>query len=127
MVRDEKGEHSTARYTTTMSNKIILVTGANRGIGLSIVQALAQRSPGLCLLVASRSIDNANTAVRHLKDSNPDTDFHAIELDVSSDKSVKAAVQMIKCKFGKLDGKSPPLFCKFSSDTLNQSWSTTRA
>lgn len=96
-----------------MSNKIILVTGANRGIGFSIVQALAQRSSGLCLLVASRSIENANTAVKHLKDSNPNTDFHPIELDVSSDKSVKAAVDMIKDKFGKLDGKLPPLFCKF--------------
>lgn len=48
---------------------------------------------------------NAEAAVKQLQDSNPDADFHPIELDVGSDQSVKAAVEMVKSKFGRLDGK----------------------
>lgn len=89
-----------------MASKVILTTGANRGIGFSIVQALAQRSSGLVLLVASRSKANAIEAVSQLQELGLKADFQPIELDVANDDSIKSAVGEVKSKYGKLDGKT---------------------
>lgn len=89
-----------------MASRVILTTGANRGIGFSIVQALAQRSTGLVLLVASRSKANASEAVSQLQALGLEADFQPIELDVTNDDSIKAAVGEVKSKYGKLDGKT---------------------
>ncbi|KAK4506716.1 hypothetical protein PRZ48_000449 [Zasmidium cellare] len=86
-----------------MASKVILTTGANRGIGFSIVQALAQRSSDLTLLVASRSKDNASEAVSQLQGLGLKADFQPIELDVTSDDSIKSAIKEVKAKYGKLD------------------------
>lgn len=89
-----------------MTSKIILTTGANRGIGFAIVQALAQRSSSLTLLVASRSKDNANQAVSQLQELGLKAHFQPIELDVTNDDSIKSAVEEVKAKYGKLDGNA---------------------
>lgn len=92
-----------------MAGKIILTTGANRGIGFSIVQALAKRSSNLTLLVASRSKDNASEAVSQLQGLGLKADFQPLELDVTNDNSIKKAVEEVRSKYGKLDGKEPYL------------------
>lgn len=89
-----------------MASKVILTTGANRGIGFSIVQALAQRSSGLVLLVASRSKENANEAISQLQTLGLEAEFQPIVLDVTNDDSIEAAVDEVKAKHGKLDGKT---------------------
>ena len=93
-----------------MASKIILTTGANRGIGYSIVQALAQRSTDLTLLVGARSKKNAEEAVAQLQELGLKADFQPLELDVTSDDSIKGAVEEVKAKHGKLDGKMESQF-----------------
>jgi NAD(P)-dependent dehydrogenase (short-subunit alcohol dehydrogenase family) len=97
---------STKHHTKTFPSmsKVILITGANRGIGFCIAQGIAQRLEGCCILVASRDLSAAEDAIsklRHLKAT-----FEPVELDVTSDDSIKACLESIRTKYGRLDGTS---------------------
>ena len=85
-------------------SKVILITGANRGIGFCIAQGIAERLEDCCILVASRDLSAAEDAIsklRHLKAT-----FEPIELDVTSDDSIKACLETIRTNHGRLDGTS---------------------
>jgi NAD(P)-dependent dehydrogenase (short-subunit alcohol dehydrogenase family) len=85
-------------------SKVILITGANRGIGFCIAQAIAQRSEDCCILVASRNLSSAEDAITKLQDLK--ATFHPIALDVTSDDSIKACLKTIEINHGRLDGTS---------------------
>ena len=87
-----------------MSPKIILVTGANRGIGYGIVHSLAQMSSENTIIVASRQKQAAEKAIEELKAIGLETPFHPLALDVTSDESIQAAVDEVEKTFGRLDG-----------------------
>ena len=46
--------------------KTILVTGANKGIGLAIVRKLLREFPDTCLLLGSRDVERGSSAVKTL-------------------------------------------------------------
>ena len=77
-------------------NQIALITGANKGIGLTIAKNLAKH--GLTVLVGSRDLANGETAAQGI-----DGDAHAIELDVTDEASITAAADRIRDEFGRLD------------------------
>src|ERR1700749_2272284 len=80
-----------------MSGKpIARVTGANKGIGLQIAKDLAAN--GLAVLVAARSLANAEAAAKSI-----DGAAHPIQLDVSDQASISAAAERIGEEFGQLD------------------------
>lgn len=85
---------------------IILVTGANRGIGFSIIQATALRLPTATYLLGSRSLGPGEEAITKFRNLGVAAEMHVLELDVSNDESILAAVSTVKEKFGRLDGKS---------------------
>ncbi|KAL0048239.1 hypothetical protein WJX82_010821 [Trebouxia sp. C0006] len=78
--------------------KIALVTGANKGIGKKIAQALAQR--GFHVLIGARKKDLGEAAAAELRDHG---DVSVLQLDVADHKSVTAAAEDVKSKFGHLD------------------------
>ncbi|MGY6663414.1 MAG: SDR family oxidoreductase [Glycocaulis sp.] len=80
----------------THSPRIALVTGANQGIGLQIACDLARA--GLTVLLASRNPDRGKEAARNL-----DGDVHPIQLDVTDEASIRAAVEGVESRFGRLD------------------------
>jgi NAD(P)-dependent dehydrogenase (short-subunit alcohol dehydrogenase family) len=87
-------------------SKVILVTGANRGIGFCIAQSLAQRSPdSYTILLASRDISSAENAIANILDTK--VTLQPIALDVTSDDSIRACLDNVKERYGRLDGKLP--------------------
>jgi len=90
--------------------QIILVTGANRGIGFSIVQATALRIPAATYLVGSRTQSAGEEAVSELQKLGVTASLEVLVLDVTSNQSIVSAVDVIKEKHGRLDGLFSFLF-----------------
>jgi NAD(P)-dependent dehydrogenase (short-subunit alcohol dehydrogenase family) len=86
-----------------MSPRTILITGANRGIGFAILQALAERSPSDHYLLGSRTKANGIEAIAKLRELGVKSTVDVLELDVSSDESIQAAVEEVQSKYHKLD------------------------
>lgn len=86
-----------------MSPRTILITGANRGIGFSILQALATRSPSDHYLLAARSTENGESAIQELRKSGVQAEIDVLELDVASEPSIKAAEREVQKQYGRLD------------------------
>jgi NAD(P)-dependent dehydrogenase (short-subunit alcohol dehydrogenase family) len=82
-----------------MSEKIALVTGANKGIGKEISRQLATR--GVLVVMAARDLARGATAVAELKALGLPVEF--IPLDVTSQSTVDAAAAEIGRRHGRLD------------------------
>jgi NAD(P)-dependent dehydrogenase (short-subunit alcohol dehydrogenase family) len=82
-----------------MNNKIALVTGANKGIGFQIAQQLGDR--GYTVLVGSRDLVRGQAAVKELVADG--IEAAAIQLDVTEERSVRAAAAQIGELHGRLD------------------------
>lgn len=78
------------------NNKVALITGANKGIGLQIAKDLA--SHGFTVLVGSRSLENGKEAAKSIG-----ADAHALQLDVTDAASIAAATERIRGEFGRLN------------------------
>ncbi|MCB9232965.1 MAG: SDR family oxidoreductase [Bacteroidia bacterium] len=76
--------------------KIILVTGANRGIGRKICRQLAEL--GHQVILTARNLEKGREAAATLKGA-----VTMIQLDVASAASSKAAADQVESQFGKLD------------------------
>ncbi|KAL6308607.1 hypothetical protein BKA93DRAFT_763313 [Sparassis latifolia] len=83
--------------------RTILITGANRGIGFSIVQGLAVRKSSDQLIFAAHSVDKANGAITELRKLGITAEVDSLALDVMDDASIKAAEQTVRERYGKLD------------------------
>ncbi|CAF9942422.1 hypothetical protein IMSHALPRED_003672 [Imshaugia aleurites] len=83
--------------------RTILITGANRGIGFSILQALATRSPPDRYLLAARSTENGELAIRELRKLGVQAEIHVVELDVANESSIKRAEREVRKQYGRLD------------------------
>lgn len=86
--------------------KVILVTGANRGIGLAIVKALAQSghapSSSTEVLLGCRDLE-AGTHARKELQAGGISNVKPLLLDVTSDASIRDAVQQVQKSNGQLD------------------------
>lgn len=78
-----------------MTTKRVLVTGGNKGIGKAICQTLLEQYPDVHVILGSRDIHRGQSAVSDLKAAVPGCEdrLECVELDVSSDDSVKAAAE----------------------------------
>ncbi|XP_074584290.1 (+)-neomenthol dehydrogenase-like isoform X3 [Curcuma longa] len=82
------------------SQKVAVVTGANKGIGLEICRQLSAR--GVTVVLTSRDEERGLAAVRKLEASGAaDVVFH--QLDVNESASVASLGDFIHTRFGKLD------------------------
>ena len=80
-------------------NKIALVTGANKGLGLETARQLG--AEGVKVLMASRNKERGMEAVATLKDEGLDVEF--VQLEVNNEAEANALVQYIETTYGKLD------------------------
>ena len=82
------------------AQKIALVTGANKGLGLEIARQLGKA--GFVVVLGSRDEKAGKTAVDQLaKDGIKDA--HAVKLEVTNPDHIASTVKFIGDKFGKLD------------------------
>lgn len=75
---------------------VALVTGANQGVGFQIAKALADN--GYIVYVGSRNLDNGEKAAAEIGGK-----AHAIQLDVTQQSTISAAVERIEKESGRLD------------------------
>ena len=83
----------------TLSGKVALVTGANKGIGLEIARQLAQQ--GSTVLIGARDEQRGQEAAQTLRNEGLDARF--LHVDVTDQATIEAAVQQIESEFHKLD------------------------
>ncbi|KAH7158319.1 hypothetical protein DER46DRAFT_626852 [Fusarium sp. MPI-SDFR-AT-0072] len=83
--------------------KLVLVTGANTGLGFQIVKAICSSDTEYEVLVGGRSIQKAEQAITGFKEQFPSSHLHAIQVDVEDDASIVSAFEHVKTKYGKLD------------------------
>lgn len=81
------------------SNKVALVTGANKGLGLATSRHLAKQ--GITVLMGSRNATKGKAAAKLLQQEGLAVEF--IQLDVTISEQIKKAAAAIKKRYGKLD------------------------
>ncbi|GAX41609.1 short-chain dehydrogenase/reductase SDR [Tolypothrix sp. NIES-4075] len=81
-------------------NKVALITGANKGIGLEIARQLGVQ--GITVLIGARDEKRGQEAAEKLH-SEHNIDAHAVQLDVTDHSTIEAAAKHIESEFGKLD------------------------
>jgi len=93
------------KHSVVMSQPLlVLVTGANQGIGYYTAQHLASTGRYHVLLGARSLLKAENTAKQLAKTKSiPPSLLEPIELDLSSDDSIAAAAEQVKSKYGHLD------------------------
>ncbi len=78
-------------------NKVAIITGASRGIGLAIAQRL--HSEGAAVVLCGRSADALKRHASELGDERA----LAVPMDIRDERSVQAGAQRITDRFGRID------------------------
>ncbi|MCJ1309070.1 hypothetical protein MMC25_002725 [Agyrium rufum] len=87
-----------------VNQKLVLITGANQGIGYATAKNLVLGSASYRVIIGSRVLSKGEDAVAHLQGlSNINGTASAIQIDVTSDDSVDSAAKHIAKEFGRLD------------------------
>lgn len=85
--------------TSTFNQKIVLITGASRGIGQAVAEQFAEQ--GATVIVSSRSLDACQQVVDQIKSAGGKA--HAIACHNGDKDSRIALINQIEVEFGRLD------------------------
>jgi NAD(P)-dependent dehydrogenase (short-subunit alcohol dehydrogenase family) len=80
-------------------NKVAIVTGSNRGIGLETAKQLAEK--GLTVILTARDASKGKSIANDFKNNKLDVHFH--ELDVTNLESIAKLIKFTEKEFGRLD------------------------
>ncbi|KAI4911683.1 hypothetical protein J4E90_006500 [Alternaria incomplexa] len=81
---------------------IVLITGANGGIGFSLATQLLENAKYLVLL-GSRSAEKGEAAVKQLQGKELPGKVELLQIDVSDEKSIQNAKDVVEEKYGRID------------------------
>jgi NAD(P)-dependent dehydrogenase (short-subunit alcohol dehydrogenase family) len=95
---------TTSDYNT-MAAKIVLVTGANSGIGYETVKTFLQSPNSYHVYLGSRSLENGKKAFEKIQGetSSATNTVELLQIDLSSDESIEKAFEVVKKGPGRLD------------------------
>lgn len=80
-------------------SEVVLITGANKGLGFQTARVLGKR--GFHVLLAARSAELGAAAVKTLTDEGSKVTF--IPLEVTNEESILAAAKLVESTVGRLD------------------------
>lgn len=85
--------------------EVVLITGANTGIGFQVVRALCESSKSYEILIGGRSFEKAKQAARLAEEDFPSSlsKVSPIKVDIEDDDSIQKAFEEVKDKYGHLD------------------------
>ena len=87
------------------SEKIVLVTGSNKGIGYSIIETLLKKKSNLRIILSSRNeslgMNSYNKLLQKYSYSKNDLFYH--QLDITKKESISNMILWIRKEFGKID------------------------
>ncbi len=81
------------------TEKVALVTGANKGIGFELARQLGRR--GMSVLLGARNTKLGEDAARKL--TSEGLDAHALHIDLNQLESIQEAAKLIEAEYGRLD------------------------
>jgi len=84
-----------------MKDKVVIITGANRGIGKEAAKEIAKLNAKVYM--ACRSLDSANEAKEEIIKETKNEKVFVLELDLASVDSINKFVDSFKNKESKLD------------------------
>lgn len=87
------------------SPKVVLVTGANGGIGYEAVKALLQSKKPYRVFLGSRSLEKAKIAIENLHKECPESTntVEPLQVDLNSDESIEKAFKQVQANPGHID------------------------
>ena len=94
-------ENWTANTIPDLSGKIIIITGANSGIGFEAARELARK--GAEVILASRDPIKADQAILRIKEEFPAAKLKFIELNLTSLESIRKFTEEFKSNYNRLD------------------------
>ena len=87
------------------NQKILLVTGSNKGIGYTLIELLLKEKSHLRIILTSRNENLGESALKSLISKYPDSKSQLFyhQLDITKKESREEISKWIKLKFGKID------------------------
>ena len=84
---------------------IVLVTGANAGLGFEMIRALFSSDKAYELLLGGRSLVKAEQAADAIMKEFPSTRSRVwpVQIDIEDDESIQGIFDEVETKFGRLD------------------------
>lgn len=84
-----------------LRNKVVIITGANSGIGKAAASQLAKL--GACVVMACRSTERGAQALEEVKNAADSPELELIQVDMSLQKSIREFVVQFKERYQHLD------------------------
>lgn len=84
-----------------MKDKIVLITGANSGIGKETTRALAKK--GATIIMACRNLEKAEPVCEMIQAESKNPNIKVMKLDLASLKSVRNFIQEFSVRYQKLN------------------------
>jgi len=85
--------------------KLVLITGANRGIGFALVDKLLEKNKKLRIIMTARDDEKGQQVYKELCEKYPEDveRFYYHQLDITDEASITAIIDYIKKTFKKID------------------------
>ena len=91
----------TQKDIPNLDGKVIVITGANSGLGFECSRILAEK--GATIVMAVRTIAKGEQAKADILKDNPQAQLDVMALDVGDLSSVRAFADAFKAKYDRLD------------------------